>query len=220
MKKYYGQLTKNVLFKNMDVNKLEGVLNCLSAKEKCYKKNDFILLQGEQIKSVGIVLSGSINIIKEDLDGNINILAHLGTNEIFAEVFAFADIEECPVSVQAAENCDILFIDCKRILKTCDKSCLFHSTLIENMISLIAKKNILQNQKIEIISRRTTREKLKTYFNTLVLSSHSKKFTIPYNREALANFLCVDRSALSRELSAMRDEGIIRFNKNEFEIIK
>ena len=219
MKKYYGQLKNNVLFKNMDLNKLEDVLNCLSAKEDSYKKNDFILLQGQQIKSVGIVLSGSINIIKEDLDGNINILAHLGINEIFAEAFAFADLEECPVSVQAAENCDILFIDCKRILKTCDKSCLFHASLIENMISLIAKKNILQNQKIEIISKRTTREKLKTYFNTLALTSHSKKFTIPYNREALANYLCVDRSALSRELCAMRDEGIIRFNKNEFEII-
>ena len=220
MKKYLKQLQKNALFNNFDLTDLESILKCLSAKVDYYKKKDIILLQGEHVNFVGIVLSGSIEIIKEDIEGNINILAHLGINDIFAEAFACADIYECPVTVQAIEDCEILFIDCKRIIKTCHKACIFHSSLIENMLSLIAKKNITLNQKIEILSKRTTREKLLAFFNTHIQMTHSKKISIPYNREGLANYLCVDRSALSRELCNMRDEGLIKFVKNEFEIVK
>ena len=113
----------------------------------------------------------------------------------------------------------IMFIDCKRIIKTCNNACVFHWNLIENMLSMIARKNIMLNQKMEILSKRTTREKLLAFFNTQVQMNHSKKFSIPYNREGLAFYLCVDRSALSRELSNMRDEGLLKFNKNEFEIL-
>jgi CRP-like cAMP-binding protein len=121
--------------------------------------------------------------------------------------------------VQATENCEIMFIDCKRIIKTCNNACVFYWNLIENMLSVIARKNIMLNQKMEILSKRTTREKLLAFFNTQVQMNHSKKFSIPYNREGLAFYLCLDRSALSRELSNMRDEGLLKFNKNEFEII-
>lgn len=219
MKKYLKQLQNNELFNNFNLNDLESILNCLSAKVNYYKKKDLIIQQGTHIHYVGIVLSGGIQIIKEDIEGNINILSHLGINDIFAEAFAYADIYECPITVQATENCEIMFIDCKRIIKTCNNACVFHWNLIENMLSMIARKNIMLNQKMEILSKRTTREKLLAFFNTQVQMNHSKKFSIPYNREGLAFYLCVDRSALSRELSNMRDEGLLKFNKNEFEIL-
>lgn len=219
MKKYLKQLQNNELFNNFNLNDLESILNCLSAKVNYYKKKDLIIQQGTHIHYVGIVLSGGIQIIKEDIEGNINILSHLGINDIFAEAFAYADIYECPITVQATENCEIMFIDCKRIIKTCNNACVFHWNLIENMLSMIARKNIMLNQKMEILSKRTTREKLLAFFNTQVQMNHSKKFSIPYNREELAFYLCLDRSALSRELSNMRDEGLLKFNKNEFEII-
>lgn len=219
MKKYLKQLQNNELFNNFNLNDLESILNCLSAKVNYYKKKDLIIQQGTHIYYVGIVLSGGIQIIKEDIEGNINILSHLGINDIFAEAFAYADIYECPITVQATENCEIMFIDCKRIIKTCNNACVFHWNLIENMLSMIARKNIMLNQKMEILSKRTTREKLLAFFNTQVQMNHSKKFSIPYNREGLAFYLCVDRSALSRELSNMRDEGLLKFNKNEFEIL-
>lgn len=219
MKKYLKQLQNNELFNNFNLNDLESILNCLSAKVNYYKKKDLIIQQGTHIHYVGIVLSGGIQIIKEDIEGNINILSHLGINDIFAEAFAYADIYECPITVQATENCEIIFIDCKRIIKTCNNACVFHWNLIENMLSMIARKNIMLNQKMEILSKRTTREKLLAFFNTQVQMNHSKKFSIPYNREGLAFYLCVDRSALSRELSNMRDEGLLKFNKNEFEIL-
>lgn len=218
MKKYLNLLQKNELFNNFNLNDLESILNCLCAKVSYYKKNDTIIQQGAQIHYVGIVLSGDIQIIKEDIEGNINIISHLGINDIFAEVFAYANISECPITVRATENCEIMFIDCRRIIKTCNNSCVFHLSLIENMLSLIARKNMMLNQKIEVLSKRTTREKLLAFFNTQIQMKHSNKFSIPFNREGLAFYLCVDRSALSRELSKMRDEGLIKFNKNEFEI--
>ena len=219
MKKYVNQLQKNELFKNFNLTDLERVLSCLSAKVSYYKKKDTIIQQGAHVHYVGIVLSGGIQIIKEDIEGNINILSHLGRNDIFAEAFAYADVFECPITVQATENCEIMFIDCKRIIKTCSNACTFHWNLIENMLSLIARKNVMLNQKMEILSKRTIREKLLAFFNTQIQINHSKKFSIPYNREGLAFYLCIDRSALSRELSNMREEGLIKFNKNEFEML-
>ncbi|MCX7841830.1 MAG: Crp/Fnr family transcriptional regulator [Clostridia bacterium] len=220
MKKYLKQLQKNAIFNNFNEADLESIIKCLSSRLVSYKKKDIIILQGDHVNFIGIVLTGGIQIVKEDMEGNINILTHLGVNDIFAEAFACADIDESPVTVQAIEDCEILFIDCKKIVKTCHNACIFHSTLIGNMLALLSKKNIALSQKIEILSKRTTREKLLAFFNAQAQINHSKKFTIPYNREGLANYLCVDRSALSRELCNMRDEGLIRFAKNEFEILK
>ncbi|HEX3030043.1 MAG TPA: Crp/Fnr family transcriptional regulator [Clostridia bacterium] len=219
MKKYFNILKNNVLFKGFEPVDLENILRCLSGRAVSYKKNDIIILSGAPVDFVGIVLSGSIKIMKDDIEGNTNILTKLGANDIFAEAFAYAGISESPVTVQAEENCEILFIDCKKIIKSCHNACSFHSRLIENMLSLVAKKNIMLNQKIEIISKRTTREKLLMYLEIQKRIMHSSKFTIPYNRGALAHYLCLDRSAMSRELCKMRDEGLIKFNKNEFEIL-
>ncbi|WP_353893868.1 Crp/Fnr family transcriptional regulator [Proteinivorax hydrogeniformans] len=219
MKKNINLLEKNELFKGFNSTDLESILDYLSAKVVTYKKKDVILLQGSPVQFVGIVLSGTIQVIKEDIEGNINILAHFGSNDIFAETFACAYITESPVTVEAKEDCEIMFINFKKLIKDCQKTCIFHSSLVENMLCLIARKNILLNQKNEILSKRTTREKLLTYLNTQKIKSNSKKFSIPYSREGLANYLCVDRSALSRELCNMRDEGLIKFIKNEFEIL-
>jgi CRP-like cAMP-binding protein len=219
MKKYLEQLQSNILFKNFDFNDLESILNCLSAKVHTYKKDDILLFQGDEVHFIGIVLSGRIKIIKEDISGNINIVSNFGINAIFAEAFAYANVFESPVTVQASEYCEILYIDSKRLFRTCKNTCVFHTSLIENMLSLIARKNIMLNEKIEILSKRTTREKLLEFFNIQIHMTHSKKFSIPYNREGLANYLCVDRSALSRELSNMRDEGLIDFQKNRFEVL-
>lgn len=220
MKKYFEVLETNPLFKEIEVENLEKLLHCLSGKTTTYKKNDFILLWGDPVLFLGIVLTGSVKIIKEDLAGNINILATLGVNEVFAEALACTGIKESPVSVQAEEESEILFIDCRRIITSCSAACEFHTRLIENLLGLMAKKNIMLNQKIEILSKRTTREKLWMFFEIHSRMSNSKRFLIPYNREALAHYLGVDRSAMSRELCLMRDEGFIKFNKNEFEILK
>jgi CRP/FNR family transcriptional regulator, dissimilatory nitrate respiration regulator len=220
MNEYINVLKNGVLFKDIAASDLEGILKCLNVKVSRYEKNETIILLGDPVDFVGVVVSGSIMIMKEDINGNVNIIAKLGTNEVFAEAFACANIKESPVTVQALEDCEIVFLDVKRIIMTCSQACDFHKILIGNLLWLVARKSIILNQKIEIMSKRALREKLLTFFNIQIRMAHSKRFVIPYNREALSQYLCVDRSAMSRELCKMRDEGIIKFKKNEFEFLR
>jgi CRP-like cAMP-binding protein len=193
------------------------MFNCLSARTDYYKKDDIILLSGNTVDFVGLVLSGNVKIIQEDKNGNIVIITELAASEIFGEVFACAGISHSPVTIIAKENVKILFINYKKIITSCTSSCIFHTKLIENMLKLIAKKYLELNQKIEILSKRTTREKLLAFFD--MQRGTAKKFTIPFNREELAHYLCVDRSAMSNELCKMRNEGLMLFNKNIFELL-
>lgn len=217
MKKIFETLKNNPLFQGIAFSDFERMLACLSAKTAHYKKDEVILLSGAAVSFVGLILSGGVKVLKEDADGRIVLLAELGVSGLFGEVFACAGIDHSPVTVQAAENAEILFINYRRIITSCTAACPFHARLIENMLKLIARKSLALNQKIEILSRRTTRGKLLAFFD--MQKGMAKKFTIPYNREELADFLCVDRSAMSNELCKMRDEGLITFNKNEFEIL-
>ena len=218
MKKIFETLKTNPLFQRISFSDFERMLGCMSAKTVFYKKDDVILLSGDTINFVGLILSGSVKIIKEDIDGRFTILAKFDVSEVFGEAFACAGISQSPVTIQAAEDSEILFIDYKKIITSCTNVCPFHSMFIENMLKLVALKNLMLNQKIDILSKRTTREKLMCYFDTE--RGAAKKFTIPFNREELARYLCVDRSAMSNELCKMRDEGQIKFNRNEFEITR
>ena len=216
MKKIFETVKSNPLFQGIAFSDFESMLSCLSARTTAYKKGDVILLSGDTVNVVGLILSGGVKVIKEDMDGNITILTELGVSEIFGEVFACAGVDHSPVTVQASENTEILFIDYRKIITSCSSACPFHMKLVENMLKLLAHKNLALNQKMEILSKRTTREKLMCFFD--YQRGAAKKFTIPYNREELAHYLCVDRSAMSNELCKMRDEGLIRFNRNEFEM--
>ena len=218
MKKIFDLVKNNPLFDRIAFSDFENMLRCLSAKTVRYKKGNVILLSGDAVSFVGLILSGSVQMIKEDEDGRSAIFTELAVPDIFGEVFACAGISHSPVTVQAAEDSEILFIDYKRIITSCSSACPFHSKLIENMLKLIAVKNMLLNRKIEILSKRTTREKLFCYFD--LHRGAAKKFSVSFNREELARYLCVDRSAMSNELCKMRDEGLIRFHKNTFEILK
>ena len=207
----------NPLWSGIDYNEFEKLFACIESKTHSYKKGDVILLSGDTINFVGLILSGGVQIIKEDMDGNITIITELTVSEIFGEVFACAGIAHSPVTVQASKESEIMFINFRKIITTCSSACGFHSKLIENMLKIIAAKNLMLNQKIEILSKRTTREKLLMFFD--MQRGKARKFTIPYNREELSRYLCVDRSALSNELCKMRDEGLIKFKKNIFEIL-
>ncbi len=217
MKKIFDVIKCNPLFSGIGYSEFEKMFSCIEARVECYKKSDVILLTGDVVSFVGLILSGRVKVIKEDFDGNSTILTELCASELFGEVFACAGIDHSPVTVETSEDCEVLFINYKKVISTCSSACCFHSRLIENMLRLIAKKNLLLNQKIEILSKRTTREKLLLFFDTQ--RGMAKKFTIPYNREEMANYLCVDRSAMSNELCKMRNEGLIQFNRNEFEIM-
>lgn len=212
-------LLKSPLFNNVDEKDLTSMLKCLLAKTRHYKKDEFIFREGELIYHVGIVLSGSVNIIREDFWGNRNILTHIASGGMFGEAFSCAEINKLPVSVIACEKSEIMLIDYRKIVTVCASACSFHSQLISNMLKIIASKNILLTQKIEHISQRTTREKVLSFLSAQALKLNSNTFTIPYDRQQLADFLCVERSALSRELAKMKKDCLIDYDKNKFQLL-
>jgi len=217
MKKYFNAARHNPLWSGIEFGDFEKMLPCIEAKTQSYDKGEIIVLSGDAIDRVGLILSGSVKVVREDINGNIAILTELTAPELFGEVFACAGVDRSPITVQASEKSEVLFVNYKKVITSCSSACGFHSRLIENMLKLVAKKNLALDLKIEVLSKRTTREKLLMFFD--IHRGMAKKFTIPYNREEMAHYLCVDRSAMSHELCKMRDEGLIRFAKNEFEVL-
>lgn len=207
------------LFSGISESDMLSLLKCLGINTKSYKKNSMIIPFETKITSIGIVLDGNIEVMREDINGNKIIISKLSVNDIFAETIVCAGIDKSPVAVMATSNCEVLFIPFEKVLSTCANTCHFHKQLIQNMLKVIAKKNILLNMQIDLLGKKTTREKLLTYLRTQMEIVKNSKFLIPYNRNELADFLCVDRSAMSRELCKMRDDGIIKFNKNYFEFL-
>jgi len=217
MKNIFDAIKDNPLWGGIGHSDFESMIRCMEAKTRKYSKGEIILMSGDTVNHIGLIISGCVKVIKEDKDGNITILTELAVSDLFGEVFACAGIGHSPVTVQASEDCEILFMNYRKIITSCPSACGFHTRLVENMLKIIAQKNLALSQKIEVLSKRTTREKLLLFFD--MQRGAAKKFTIPYNREEMAHYLCVDRSAMSNELCKMRDEGLIRFNKNEFELI-
>ena len=218
MKDYLECLINLPLFSGICKNDLEKLLECFNAKQRNYKKGEIVFDEGDKISSIGIILSGSINIFKEDFFGNRNILSKVNSGSMFAEAVLCAGNEKSPVGIIAAENVEILFIKYEKIVNTCQTPCSFHSKLLRNMLTALARKNILLTTKIEHITQRTTKDKVLSYLHDQAKKCQKSKFKIPFNRQELADFLSVERTALSAELSKMRDDGILNFEKNLFEL--
>lgn len=211
------QLIKdNPLFARIESEQLESLLSCLAARNRTYKKDAFIFRAGERATYVGFVLSGGVNIIQEDFWGNRTILVHMGAGDLFGEAFSCAEVDFLPVSAVATEVSEIMLIDYRKIVTVCPTACVFHSQLISNMLRILAEKNIILTRKIEHISKRTTREKLLAFLSAQAVKTKSSTIQIPFNRQELADYLCVERSALSRELSEMKKAGLLEFEKSKF----
>ncbi|HVI40011.1 MAG TPA: Crp/Fnr family transcriptional regulator [Anaerovoracaceae bacterium] len=219
MKQNLKVLMLTSLFQGVAENDLESMLNCLGAMERKYRKNDVILLAGTKVTSVGILAEGNAQITRDDAEGNRAILSELGRADLFAEAYVAAGAAEIPVTVIATSDCRIVWISFGKIVGTCSSACSFHRTLVQNMMRVIAVKNILMNEKMRILSCKTTKEKLMTYLSDYSERVGKNKFKIPFSRNELADFLSVDRSAMSRELSRLRDEGYLNYRKNEFELL-
>jgi len=219
MKKYLNILKNCKLFYNMSDEDIIRSLTCLRAVIKEYEKNEIIYLAGDKVSKIGIVLDGNALVTKDDIMGNRNILTSINESEMFAETFVLSNIDTIPSTVTSTTDSKVLFLEITNLVNMCEHHCSYHNTLIRNLLNILANKNVILNNKIEILSGKTTRDKLLAYFNIQVIKNKSSEFKIPYNRESLADYLNLNRSSMSRELSAMQDEGIIKYNKNTFEIL-
>ena len=207
------------LFQGIRQEDMGAMLHCTGYHMGTYRRGQVIALESEQIKHVGIVAAGAVDMIKEDLWGNKTLLMRLRKSEMFGETFACSEDTRSVVTFTAAEDTQVLFIPFYKIMHTCSMACEFHQRLVENMVRIIAAKNRELLRKVEIISKKTLREKILTYLSAQAQLQGSRYFEIPLGRLELAEYLCADRSALTRELSSMKEDGLIDYEKNLFRIL-
>ena len=216
MKKYIEILKRTQLFSGVIDTEISAMLNCLQAKLLTFQKGDYVFREGERIDNITVLVKGKLLVQHDDFWGNRNIVNVIRVGEMFGEAYVAPESGSLLNDVIAEEDSAVIFFDVRRILTVCSTACRFHSMVIQNLFFAISEKNRKLVQKIGYMSKRSTRAKLLSYLSEEAKRQNSSHFTIPFTRQQLADFLCVDRSAMSNELCKMRDEGLLQFDKNQF----
>ncbi|MBN2860331.1 MAG: Crp/Fnr family transcriptional regulator [Sphaerochaetaceae bacterium] len=213
---YYPMLCTSHLFSDIRQEDMDQLLYCLKGRKKDFSDEEFILHAEDEHDEFGLVLEGTVQLITEDMFGNRSITAKLKEGEIFGQIAASGQAPYSPTSVISDGPSAIMFLSFPLLVAPCTRACSFHSRIIENMMNVLAKRNLLMNQKVAILSQRTMREKLLAYLHVQSKEQARDDFTIPFNRDELADYLCVNRSALSREITKMVDDGLIETHRKRF----
>lgn len=209
MEQYFALLRQCPLFQGISPQELSQMLPCLGTRHMQVKKHQMIFRAGDPARWVGLVLSGAVHVIQEDYYGNRSIVSTFQPPQLFGEAFACAGVASLPVSVEAAQDSTLLLLDCQRVIRTCSDACAFHQRLLSNLLHVVAAKNLLLTQKLSFLSKRTTKEKLMAHLMEEARRAGSPTFRLPYDRQGLADYLGVDRSAMSAELSKLRRAGVL-----------
>lgn len=209
-----------ILFKDLSEEQLKAILTCFQPKIKQYDKNELILDEYSTIYAIGVVLSGRIQLEQIDVYGNRHIVNVLGKNELLLESFVCANVSKIPMKIIALQPSEIMFIDYHHLMNPCEIGCSFLNQIMQNLVFILANKNLNFHRKLQIISKKTTKDKLLAYLNMEVIKQNSLKILIPYDRKQLADYLGVDRSGLSQEISKLVKTNKLKTDKNYFELIK
>ena len=213
-------LANTLLFRGMDPSDIDEMLGCLLAKECTYKKGEILFPEGSPTEQIGVVLVGRVIIELGDVWGNNSVLSSIGPGGIFAETYACIPGEPLMVNVTAAEDTEALLLNIRRVLEPCSKVCPYHVRLVRNLLALCAGKNLQLSRRVLHTGPKSIRKRLLSYFSECIKRTGSYSFDIPYNRQQLADYLSVERSALSNELSIMQRDGLIRYEKNHFDVME
>ena len=219
MKKYIPILKRTKLFAGVTDEEIGVMLSCLDARLHTYKKGEYVLRQGEHLNCITVLVDGELHIQRDDYWGNRAIINRIALGEMFGEAYIAPESGALLNDVVAVEDSAVIFFDVRRIITVCSSACRFHSMVVQNLFFAISEKNRTLVQKLGHISKRTTREKPISYLSEEAKRQNQSSFTIPFNRQQLADFLSVDRSAMSNELCKMRNEGLIEFEKNQFRLL-
>ena len=209
-------LSNTSLFRGITPEEVTSMLGCLMAEEKCYQKDEVIYRAGDTVPKIGIVITGSVSIEHDDLWGNKSVLDKIGHGQVFAETYACAPGEPLMVSAVAAESTVVLFLNVAKTLQPCSSACGHHGKLIRNLLTISAQKNLTLSRRIFHTSAKSIRGRLLSYLSFQATREGRREFDIPFNRQQLADYLSVDRSALSNELGKMQREGLITVHRNHF----
>lgn len=220
MQKYNATLENLPLFEHMRLQDIHTVLRCMDAKTERYSKNEFIRMEGDPADFIGIVLDGMIQIQQHDSDGNRSITSSLHKGQIFGEVFVCAEIPTLPRDIFAATAVTVMMLNKRSLLQPCKSICEIHPQIIQNLMKVVARKSLLLSQKLSYVSRKTTGEKIMAYLRDQAHLHNSNEFTIPFNRQELADYLCVERSAMSAEISRLQKNGILETRRSHFRLLR
>ena len=219
MHKYLPVLRTCTFFTVLNDDEILSILHYVNASGISGLRGSYIFRTGDSTEVMGLVLSGSTLIIQEDLWGHRNILSRCSAGDFFGEPYAADPGAVLNISIVAEEDYEILFLNAKRLLLSCPIACDHHNKLIRNLVSVLANRILILNDKITHVSKRTTREKLLSYLSLESARRSSLSFDISFDRQQLADFLCVERAAMSAELSKLQKEGLLKTNKNHFELL-
>lgn len=218
MDEFIPILKRTKLFSGVGEDEIGTMLSCLGAWLRRYKKGEYVLRQGEHLDDITLLAEGRLHIQREDYWGNRSILGSIGVGELFGEAYAAPESGALLNDVIAVEDSAVFFFDVRRVITTCSSACRFHAAVVQNLFFAISEKNRSLVQKLGFLSKRSTREKLLSYLSEEAERQSSPEITIPFNRQQLADYLSVDRSAMSNELCKLRDEGLLTFEKNRFHL--
>ena len=218
MEKYFDILMGSPLLAGIDRESLSGLLGCLSARNESFAKGEPVFMEGDRAGYIGFVLEGAVQIVRDDFYGNRSLLMLTQAGDMFGEAYACAGLDTLPVSGYAVQDCKILWLACRKMLTVCTNACGFHNTLVQNLLQVVSQKNLALGRKIQFMSRKTTREKLMEYLLDQAKQNGTPEFTIPLDRQALADFLGVERSAMSAELSKLRAKGVLESKGSRFRL--
>lgn len=207
------------IFDGINQGELEKLLDCMKATKRSYKSGEIIITYSGQIERTGIISSGEAQVIKYDIDGNKTILERLSGGDMFGRLFTYFS-NDGDISVICTRSCEVIFIDLKDITKRCENACTYHSVFIENLLEILSDRSITQSVRIDILSQRTLRKKLLFYFELESKRQGKRSFTLPFSLSSLADYLCVDRSAMLREMKNLRDLGIIHSHSRQIQLLK
>ena len=213
----YGPvLARCPLFRGMGAEELPALLDCLGAAPRRVEKGETILAAGDPATHLGVVLAGRVQVSRLTAEGQRIVMGELGPGQLFAESFACARAETLPVTAVAAAGGAVLLLDSRRLAAPCSAACAFHARLISNLLSVLADKNLFLAGKVEHLAGRTIKERLLSYLEELSARTGRDAVTVPFDRQALADYLCVDRSALSRTIGQLTREGVLAAERSRF----
>ena len=219
MEKFMPILKRSKLFAGVGEDEIGAMLGCLQVVARSYKKGEYVFRQGQNLQQIALLVEGSLMVQKEDYWGNRSIIQSMEAGEMFGEAYAAPESGPLLSDVVAVADSTVLLFDVFRVLTVCSAACRFHSMVVQNLVFAVAEKNRQLVQKLGHMAKRSTREKLMSYLSEEATRQGSSVVTIPFNRQQLADFLSVDRSAMSNELGKMRDDGLIEFEKNRFTLL-
>ena len=219
MEQYFPILKSCALFRGIGEIEFGHLMTCLGAQVKSFRSDEYVFFSGDEINSVGIVLSGVVEVMKENLAGNKHIVAFLGPSDMFAEGIVCTVTRISPVTVRIKEEAKILFIPYERVIKSCGNSCVFHLSLIQNMMVVLGEKNVNLNRKLELLTLKGMREKIASFLMNESNERASSMFQIMLNRTELSDYLNVSRTSMCRELARMKEEGLIDYYGNSFKVV-